>query len=292
MRGAIAEIVDTESHAAWNNFHDERYWARMERSHGDKIRMLAELGDVRGKCILEVGFGDGALLRFLDKAGAEVYGLDMNSHAIQSTSEERFFSRVFVGSDADIPTVFDGVQFDAIIACSVVHEIYSYGRGMDSVNDFLHVSHQHLVPGGILLIRDMVEPDNGDIPVFLDLAAEWSARAEEYVKLQPFGDRYHLLQEGNRWHGSLRAATAMLYTINWGLGSLHREAFELNQFATVSGYRDMLSVAGFDVETHAYFQESYRKHLVGNAWLRNADSNATIAYPETNIVVKSIKRKG
>lgn len=276
-------------HAEWNSTHDEIYWQRMARSHGDKIRMLSELGDVQGKKILEVGFGDAAILDVLHSQGAEVYGVDINPYVVASGSQKPYSDRLHTGSYADMLDLFAGIQFDAVVACSVVHEIYSYSQGLYAVEYLFQLTHKALIPGGVMLMRDMVEPPNGDQSTRLSLSDAWNKSAKKYLSLQPFGPDYEMEQsQDGSWVGSLRAATAMLYTINWGMASLGREAFELNQTLSQEGYRELIEKYGFTVFSQTYFQESYRPYLEPEADLFNVHGEL-LPYPDTNIVIKAVK---
>lgn len=273
------------AHANWN---DPRYWERMDTSIGDKSRMLARLGRVKDLNVLEIGFGEAALLDILHREGANVHGIDLNREMVKKASKKPYATRVFHGSSRDIPALFPNKHFDVIILCSVVHEIYSYGEGMDSVEQMIDLAAECLLPGGVLLIRDGVEPEDGDREVVLQLSDAWSKRASYYLDLQPFGKDYSMeSQGGGEWLGTLRAATAMLYTINWGMEALDRESMELNQISTEKGFREIVEKYGFIVETETYFNADYERFLLDDACLRTVDG-VKLPYPDTNIVVRAV----
>lgn len=274
-------------HSAWNKAAKSTYWDRMHQSLGDKMKMLSFIENPRNLTILEVGFGDGALLDFLHSEGANVYGVDANPVTIKKARKKKYVANLRQGMANDVPAVFSGKKFDVIIMCSVIHEIYSYGEGMNSVNRFLKIAKDILSPGGYILLRDGVAPEDGDKPVILQLSEKWSRLAHKYQEMHPFPQDYDMTHNGGgEWIGSLAAATSMMYTVNWGEESLYRESQELNQIATEEGFASIFDLAGFDCESNCYFNPDYLQYLEKDACIRTPEGEK-LPYPDTNIVLKS-----
>ncbi len=64
------------------------------------------------------------------------------------------------------------IRFDAILNSSVMHEIFSFsGYNLRAVEEALQSQLDHLVDGGVILLRDFVMAANPDAMVYLDLPA-------------------------------------------------------------------------------------------------------------------------
>lgn len=63
--------------------------------------------------------------------------------------------------------IFEPDSIDTTLCNSTLHEIWSYGHGEKSVRNYLAEKFRQLRPGGRLLIRDVVGPDDGDQEILL-----------------------------------------------------------------------------------------------------------------------------
>lgn len=121
--------------------------------------------------ILDVGCCDGALGRklsqFLPK-NTKFYGVDLSSEMIEIAKQkdinEAINSTYMVGNAFNLPDKNN--PKDAIIASSVMHEIYSYADdkyneeaySKESILHFMQQAYDSLKPGGVLMIKDPATP--------------------------------------------------------------------------------------------------------------------------------------
>ncbi|HLP78940.1 MAG TPA: hypothetical protein VK327_18725, partial [Candidatus Paceibacterota bacterium] len=63
--------------------------------------------------------------------------------------------------------IFEPESIDTTLCNSTLHEIWSYGDGEKSVRGYLAKKLRQLRPGGRLLIRDVVGPDEGEREILL-----------------------------------------------------------------------------------------------------------------------------
>lgn len=124
--------------------------------------------------IADEGCADGALLAEIsrDFPDSDLFGIDLSAefagrfHERQRAGEfggayVHFFHRNLFDH------IFEPDSIDTTLCNSTLHEIWSYGEGEKSVRKYLTEKYRQLRPGGRLLIRDVVGPDNGDAPVLL-----------------------------------------------------------------------------------------------------------------------------
>ena len=123
---------------------------------------------------MDEGCADGALLAEIGREfpDADLYGIDLSAefagrfHERQRAGEfggayVHFFHRNL------LERIFDPESIDTTICNSTLHELWSYGEGEQSVRAYLAEKLRQLRPGGCLIIRDVVGPENGDEEVLL-----------------------------------------------------------------------------------------------------------------------------
>ena len=135
------------------------YLARMAKPLQEKLRIARYLP--REGAILDVGCADGIVTRALALLlpHAQLLGIDLDAGFVQLASEKALaeqrenvrFERIYLRELLARPERFHAVTF-----CSVLHEFYTYGEGISSVLKALADAHELLVPGGVIVIRDMV----------------------------------------------------------------------------------------------------------------------------------------
>lgn len=106
-----------EVYARWRASEIGATTERLERR-----AMLELIGEVRGKTVLEIGCGDGALAVLLAEHGAKVSAIDMSETMIQAArrrAKERNVDVDFQVAAAErIP--FEAEQFDIVIAMTIL----------------------------------------------------------------------------------------------------------------------------------------------------------------------------
>ncbi len=130
---------------------------------------------VPGK-IADEGCADGALLMRVaqefpdsDLIGIEITGEFMaRCHERQRAGQ---FGNTFVHFHQRNLTqpIFEPNAIDATLCNSTIHELWSYGRGEQTVRQYLRHKYEQTRPGGRLIIRDVVGPENKDAEVWLCL---------------------------------------------------------------------------------------------------------------------------
>lgn len=124
--------------------------------------------------IVDEGCADGALLAEIshDFPDSDLFGIDLSAefagrfHERQRAGEfggayVHFFHRNLFDH------IFEPDSIDTTLCNSTLHEIWSYGDGEKSVRSYLAEKYRQLRPGGRLVIRDVVGPDDGEREVLL-----------------------------------------------------------------------------------------------------------------------------
>lgn len=278
---------------------DEVYFNRMKSSIGDKAHMVPYLKP--GK-VLDIGSGGGEFAALLNDAGYEVTGLDGSREAVNHSTN--LGVQTIEGYTHQIDELIPPLVFDSITCSSIIHEIYSYGRGIEgtactiesveySLNQFRHV----LKDDGVLVIRDGIMPADWDMPVEVVMKDPEGIRlAEKYLDMIPFrgtGIRKVDLQlkagTDNILVGDMESAMEFLYTYTWGEVNYPREAQELYGLFTLTEYVQFLETHGFEV-THAeeYIQTGYPANLMEKAYIQAG--NKRLPYPNSNCLIVAKKK--
>jgi SAM-dependent methyltransferase len=261
---------------------EERYFARMASSIGDKYRLinfLPTVEEVYHPRVLDVGAGGGEFSNLLFDLGYDVIALDASADAIKRMSE-LYPNLTLVEALANHGSdVIEPGSLDVIICSSILHEVFSYG---DDFHRSGHVSslsrafedfNKLLRPGGKLIIRDGVLPENWEDEGTITILNPTDVPAvTTYLGMCPFangvsyGESGHLVQleqiNENTFKGNARSLLEFSYTFNWGVENYPREALELYAVKTLQGYTDFITDHGFIViHTESYLQEGYPEHL-------------------------------
>ena len=139
-----------------------------------RLKYLDIQNAIRSGRIVDEGCADGALLAEIsrDFPDSDLFGIDLSSE-FASRFLERQRAGEFGGAYVHFfhrnlfDRIFEPESIDTTICNSTLHEIWSYGDGEKSVRSYLAEKFRQLRPGGRLLIRDVVGPDDGDREVLL-----------------------------------------------------------------------------------------------------------------------------
>ncbi|MGC3955974.1 MAG: methyltransferase domain-containing protein [Propionicimonas sp.] len=245
--------------ASLGTLHHDTYFDRMRAGLGDKAQLLEHL--VPGT-VLDVGAGDGSLVRVMRDQGWEATGLDASPAAVARSG-----GLVTLGEAGELAELFVPESFDNVVFCSSLHEIWSYGNGRETWTDAVRQAARLLAPGGRLVIRDGVAPAEPAQPWRLTLADpadgfaffdQWRQQSGELV------GPVQLDKVGDALIGPAGQLTEFLFTYGWGWASLPREGSE---FYTAAGShagcsRAVTRATGLLPRfSRAYLQPGYRQQF-------------------------------
>lgn len=246
---------------------EPRYFERMSKS---TLRKAELVQFAKSGSVLDVGSGGGDLAETFMNAGFAVTALDGNSESVARTAR-RGIPAVH-GFAEELDELFAPESFDNVLFSSVLHEVFSYGKGEASINRALEAAYRVLKPGGKILIRDGVRPDNWTETAYLFIDdRELSTLVQDYLHLNPFRHLGVALEkvlsdgELSIWAGDYFSCMEALYTVNWGRGSLHRESQELFGVFTQAGYLAKLSETGFVNASSQDDGHTYKDYLRAKA---------------------------
>src|SRR5437899_1022515 len=123
---------DDTSTRSWNRIADD--WI----AHADindyrnqylMPRMLAMLGDVRGKALLDLGCGEGGYARELTRRGARVIGVDGSERVIKVARQRAHAEGVnarFVHANASALIGIESAWFDVVVAAMSLMDVEDY----------------------------------------------------------------------------------------------------------------------------------------------------------------------
>ncbi len=299
-----------------------------------RLKYLDIQNAIRSGRIVDEGCADGALLAEIsrDFPDSDLFGIDLSSE-FASRFLERQRAGEFGGAYVHFfhrnlfDRLFEPESIDTTLCNSTLHEIWSYGEGEKSVRSYLAEKFRQLRPGGRLLIRDVVGPDDGDREVLLwcsdadgqnlsasemiqhkDRGTEWlhtlSTRSRFFLFAQDFrggqsGFSFKEVTSHNRpmFRLTMRQAAEFLskkdYTDNW--------SSEMNEefcFWNFSKWKQVLTEMGFQVVENPNNQaEGSRVYTnpwivehrhTGHAELMDLDGKA-VSWPPTNMVLVAEK---
>lgn len=298
---------------------ETQYYERMDAALADKARivpLLAPKGAASPQAVIELGSGSGKLAALVaDQTGAQVFAVEPEDTAYEQLLMRTLDLRHNGGgiyplkADADaLAEVVPPQSMDAAIACSVLHEVYSYAPGGLFVKQAawertVASLASSLRPGGRLVIRDGVLPADPLDGAMLVLRQEGDFRLmHEYIDI--VGSRElasgRLLTETHVpgvWEGTARAVAEAALTLNWmnadetGSDHLLREASETYMLGTLDGYAERVvaaaAAAGVQlrlVSSQAYAQDGYVRHMDERFGMsrRNDRSHLEPWIPDTN----------
>ncbi len=124
--------------------------------------------------IVDEGCADGALVVQLavDFPDSDIVGIEITSEFMARCLERQRageFGGTFVHFHQRnlLEPIFENDSIDCTICNSTTHEIWSYGKQLDSLSSYIDKKFKQLRPGGRLIIRDVVGPENKEQEVWL-----------------------------------------------------------------------------------------------------------------------------
>lgn len=108
-----------------------------------------------GRSIVDVGCADAAFTVWLTQKSIATLGIDISPEVVRQAKIEHPNVSFEVADVRDFSHITDQV-----ICSSVLHEVYSYGNGIESVKQALTNIYKNLTRNGRLIIRDFIRPEN------------------------------------------------------------------------------------------------------------------------------------
>jgi SAM-dependent methyltransferase len=278
------KLTDDGELAAHRDFTS--YGGQMDASLGQKLDDL--LPWVRPGRVVDKGCGTGKLLVELARRfpSSAFVGVDLSRELLRRCDENTYAAGdvSFVRGEAAEAQVAPG-SATTVIFSSVMHEIYSYsGYSHAALDQALATAARELAPGGRVLVRDGVSPDEAvwrlqllDEPtrvVFDRFAREFKrGKGAPHQRLAP--DHVRL---------SAHLANEFLckkdYLVNW-----HIEVHEEYGTLTVDGWRAALARAGFrPLHVAAYVNDWIAEHRYAGTVALTDDDDRPLPWPATNVV--------
>ena len=191
------------------------YYAVIPGSLGDKGHLGEHM--VPGS-VLDVGPGDGHVADVLRSQGFTVTGLDV--------APRPGVADVRTGWADEAAAIFGPDSFDNVLACSVLHEVYSFGNadgvpGLSAVRSALRSFFEVLRPGGRLVIRDGVRDFFPAFESKVNLPGHWEQLARVFAEVRGTV----AISDGHLYGPSSEVAEFLSAGV-WGPDLIEREAAE------------------------------------------------------------------
>ncbi len=183
---------------------ESRNYSTYARGMNEIIRLkYLDIRDgIKSGRIVDEGCADGALLAEIsrDFPDADLFGIDLSAefagrfHERQRAGEfggayVHFFHRNL------LDRIFEPGSIDTTICNSTLHELWSYGDGEKSVRSYLAEKFRQLRPGGRLIIRDVVGPEDAGREVLLWCSESDGVNPERAELLRNAGREVAWLQQ-------------------------------------------------------------------------------------------------
>ena len=269
--------------------------------------------------IVDEGCADGALLSRIAKdfPDSDLIGIEITREFLAEARERQRrgdFGGVFVFFYQRnlAEKIFEEASVDTTICNSTTHEIWSYGGGDEILRKYLAHKYAQLKPGGNLVIRDVIGPENGEEKIYVwlrdddgETPAPEDARPREAKTLSTRGRFYkfareffngrgvayseEILEGKSLIHASRKDIADFLskknYVDNWD-SELH-ESFT---HWSMSRWREELEKIGFSIDqlSHTYANPwIIENHLRGTALLYRIENDLLVeeSFPPTNVVL-------
>lgn len=252
---------------------ENRYFRRMAGSLAEKTDLVDHL--VPGS-VVDVGAGGGELAAQMAARShiTTVWALDHSIDAMTRLNEINSINAVH----GDVTRLAEFEPVDNIVFSSVLHEIYSYAATTTPVHsddslrralyNALRLAIDALAPGGRLIIRDFVLPEDSERPMWLVTPGDnEDGLLYEYFERTPFADLIVLDEvDEHVFQGTARSVSEALLTLNWGKESLPREAQERYGLYNLDGYAALICELSEEMsllDSRAWIQPGYQEHLSG-----------------------------
>ncbi len=281
----------------YDRFYNEiNYLNRMNSSLKQKSIILDY---VKGKKILDVGPGGGALLNLLEDSFSDfdIYGIDISQSVIEKLSSKKLKENrkwnIIKGDALNLKEYIS--ECDTIIFSSIIHELFSLctyeGKkfNYNIIKKTLESSYDVLNKGGRIIIRDGVMSENSDekriikfnnpedINILINYCNDFKGRKVTFLKISD--DKVMM---------KVNDAMEFLYTYTWGSDSYPNEVKEQFGYFSVKEYVNFIKKCLFNVkiiEAKSFLQDGYEEHLLDKISIYDENMNVVKLPDSTCIIV-------
>ncbi|MDP3273587.1 MAG: methyltransferase domain-containing protein [Deltaproteobacteria bacterium] len=289
---------------------EANYLDTMNAARSDKARLCDYV--IPGT-LVEVGPGGGVVLDLLAERhpSSTVVGLDVSRAVVESLSSRKIHENrtwsVIEGDAFELSQRFDPGSVNTVIFCSILHEIYSYvpwdshdGLGpqkfsLNAVRAIVASAFRTLAKGGRLVIRDGVQPDEGDAEHVLEFLTPEVEQTFALYQREFEGRAIKSTPDGpQRVRLSARDAHAFIFTVVWGPASFPYEIREQYGVESYANYAEILRAAcestatgkatlvPLPAEIRSYLQPGYVQHLAPMLRLYESDGTTRARLFDSN----------
>lgn len=266
-----------------------QYLAGMEKSCRFKLETIRPWLIPGGQSI-DLGCADGAFTREVARYHAgRVVGIDPSAEIvglakINAAADTKCAGVDFQVGDAE---TFKLPMASNVVCSSVMHEVFSYGKGRASVEAALKNIFENLAKGGRLIIRDFVRPENRTVDFLHD--------KEDITPGHSYGDFMGLEPdpESGTWESYKGQNIADIYEYiyrkdfhtNW-----ESELKETYGFWTLEEAKALVEAAGFKLIHVAEIENPWitENRLDGKIMIDNPDGSPT-PFPKYQCVIVAEK---
>lgn len=298
----------------FDRVHNEAaYLSSMNAARSDKARLL---DFVRPGLIVEIGPGGGVVLDLLADRyeSSRIVGVDASIAVVQAHDARHAGTKptyeVIHGDAFELASLFPGEEITTVIFCSVLHEIFSYVEWgqppkrfcLEAVDAVVGAAYRALAPGGRIVVRDGVAPDDEPRVVRFRSPA-WRRGLDLFAKsFEPRQIRFEPIGDDTVRIGA-RDLYEFLTTFTWGPDSFPYEVREqraiLPRTELVARLIDVckradprrdaceISVPG---DLASYLQPGYPEHIAPHVTVFHESGERELRIPDVNGVLVIEKR--
>lgn len=212
-------------HRKIKDFYNNEYYSSVIASdlpwHQKKV--IAELGDLTGKSVLDIACGTGDGLRYFSGLGADVAGIDISERAIEVCCATLPDAQVHVGVAESLP--FNQDSFDIVTCFGSLEHFLDQAKALDEMHRVLKKSNGKallLVPNAGFLTRKLgfySGTNQSGVRETVYSIAQWKLLFENagfsvthmYRDLRPMSKDW--INRGNLLSKCVRMAQAMALTV-------------------------------------------------------------------------------
>ncbi len=278
------------------------YTSQMDAALQHKLsRLLPYLPLYDGAFIIDVGSGTGAVAAAIarENPGLMVQGIDIQPPMI-AHAQSRYSAIENLHFEQGSSNKPYGVNADAVIMASVLHEIYSYNEdSLAAVKNALEHAYQALKKGGRIIIKDFARPEDGTRRVRFYHAksdvkdrhcfAEFALGFWQLNRPVPI-DLYKCTEDYESFETDMASAYDYMfrkdYTEDW-----HAEIKEHYGFIHPRKLIFMLNDVGFKVHVAKFFDNEWilEHRIRGKVWLKDVKTGEDIPIPKYDMVIVAYK---